>query len=182
MSTPDVCQMTSPDNPHYADPDDRLFWPGPVQTSDTDERYTPRWVFDALAARFDLDPAAAPGGANVPADKYYTADDDGLSRPWVGLVWLNPPFSNMPPWVDRWLAHHNGCLLFPWTDSEWHRRLLDAVPLVVLLDRPKFEHPTHTGRHVPVACAVTALGDGLAPLQHLAAHECGRALTVGWVA
>lgn len=48
----------------------------------------------------------------------------------------------MPPWVDRWIAHANGCLLFPWTDADWHRRLLDAVPLVVLLDRPKFDHPT----------------------------------------
>jgi hypothetical protein len=163
-------------NADYVGYGDRLFWPGAVQTNDTDERYTPRWVFDALAVRFDLDPAAAPGGAHVPADRFYTAETDGLTQAWHGLVWLNPPFSNMPPWVNRWLDHGNGCLLFPWTDSDWHRRLLDAVPVVVLLDRPKFEHPTHTGRHVPVACAVTALGDGLGPLQRLAAHECGRAL------
>ena len=161
---------------------DRLLWPGPVQTADTNERYTPAWIFRTMGVTFDLDPAAAPGGAHVPARRYYTREDDGLSRQWEGMVWLNPPFSEMPPWVDRWLEHGNGCLLFPWTDSDWHRRLLDSVPVVVLLDRPKFDHPTHTGRHVPVACAVTALGDGLGPLRRLGECRRGRPLTIGWSA
>ncbi len=152
----------------------------PVQARDTDERYTPKWVFDAMATRFDLDPAAPKGGApNVPADRHYCAEDDGLAQAWDGLVWLNPPFSNMRPWVDRWIAHANGCLLFPWTDSEWHRYLLDNVRHVVLLARPKFDHPTHTGRHVPVAIAVTALGDGIPPLLRLGSSAEARLLTIG---
>lgn len=155
---------------------DQLFV-SPVQPRDTDERYTPKWVFDAMAVRFDLDPAAPEGGApNVPADRHYSAVDDGLAQPWDGLVWLNPPFSNMRPWVDRWIAHANGCLLFPWTDSEWHRLLLDSVEDLVLLARPRFDHPTHTGRHVPVAIAVTALGGGLAPLRRLGRSPDARLL------
>jgi len=30
----------------------------PVQGTDSDERYTPRWVFDGLGLMFDLDPAS----------------------------------------------------------------------------------------------------------------------------
>lgn len=158
-----------------------VLFPYPVQGIDTDERYTPRWVFDALGATFDLDPAAPTGGApNVPTRAHYSVEDNGLIQPWHGLVWLNPPFSDMPPWVDRWIAHGNGCLLFPWSiNALWIDTLLEAVEVVVRLRRPKFEHPTHTGRHVPVAIAVTALGDGVPLLDRLARHpEAGPAFRI----
>ena len=149
-----------------------LMFSYPVQSVDTDERYTPRWVFDALGVMFDLDPAAPVGGApNVPALTHYSVEDNGLVQSWQGLVWLNPPFSDMPPWVDRWIMHGNGLLLFPWSiNAVWIDTLLDAVEVVVRLRRPKFEHPTHTGRHVPVAIAVTGLGDGVPLLSRLARH------------
>lgn len=54
---------------------------------------TPQWIVDQLAAEFgpfDLDPAATEDNAKAPV--FYTADDDGLSRPWKGRVWLNPPY------------------------------------------------------------------------------------------
>jgi hypothetical protein len=60
--------------------------------------YTPRWVFDAMRLSFDLDVAAPVGGPrHVPAMRYYTPDDDGLSQPWDGLVWCNPPYSHFRP-------------------------------------------------------------------------------------
>ena len=62
-----------------------------------DEWYTPAGVVVAARAvmgRIDLDPAST-SGANetVQATAIYTVEDDGLTQPWRGCVFLNPPFS-----------------------------------------------------------------------------------------
>jgi hypothetical protein len=49
---------------------------------------------------FDLDPAAGCEPTPI-AEERYTAEDDGLSSPWFGTVWLNPPFSEKMPWYRR---------------------------------------------------------------------------------
>jgi len=80
--------------------------------ADTDDWYTPAWVFEGLGLRFDLDVAAPPGGVPwVPADSFYTESDDGLLQPWFGLVWCNPPYSAPTAWCDRWAEHSDGLLL-----------------------------------------------------------------------
>lgn len=46
----------------------------------------------ALGGRIDLDPASsAKGNAIVKADRFFTAEENGFTRPWFGTVWLNPP-------------------------------------------------------------------------------------------
>lgn len=79
---------------------------------DSDDWYTPAWVFDGLGIQFDLDVAAPDGGApNVPAARYYTVADDGLLQPWHGVVWCNPPYSAPTAWCRKWATHDDGCLL-----------------------------------------------------------------------
>jgi phage N-6-adenine-methyltransferase len=59
---------------------------------------TPGWLLDRLHSvfgRFDLDPCSATKDrrlARVKARAYFTAADDGLSLPWSGTVFLNPPY------------------------------------------------------------------------------------------
>lgn len=41
------------------------------------------------------------------ADHYYTAKDNGLVSGWYGDVWCNPPWSEIPEWIEcawDWLA------------------------------------------------------------------------------
>ena len=67
-----------------------------------DEWSTPQWLVDAMATEFgpfDLDPAATVSNARAPA--HFTREDDGLSQPWHGRVWLNPPYGRQ---LTRWLA------------------------------------------------------------------------------
>lgn len=73
-----------------------------------DNRCTPVEIWQvALQAigrdAFDLDAASNPA-ATVPAlDAYMGPVDgrDGLALPWQGDVWLNFPFSNPRPWIER---------------------------------------------------------------------------------
>ena len=86
----------------------------------SDDHYTPKWVFDLLNVTFDIDVAAPPGGIPwIPAKRYFTMADDGLSQPWNGLIWMNPPYSNSGPWVDRFIEHGNGICLLPLATSHW---------------------------------------------------------------
>ena len=54
---------------------------------------------------FTVDVAAAPHNAKCP--RFYTRQDDGLSKSWAGeSVWCNPPYSSIGPWVAKaWLEH-----------------------------------------------------------------------------
>lgn len=73
-------------------------------TVDGDQRFTTRdtdaWCRSAASvSRWDLDVAAC-AEAHL-SDQFFTRADDGLSKPWWGRVWCNPPFSDITPWVEK---------------------------------------------------------------------------------
>lgn len=86
--------------------------------SGSDRWLTPLWLIDALGA-FDLDPCGAPGHAT--AAEVWTPEEvgDGLSLPWSGRVWMNPPYGNaMPAWLERMAEHGWGTtLIFARTET-----------------------------------------------------------------
>lgn len=89
-------------------------------SSVTDEWVTPREVIADLGP-FDLDPCSP--GVRRPWDTatvHYS--EDGLARPWVGRVWLNPPYSDAAPWLARLADHgHGTALIFARTETAaWH--------------------------------------------------------------
>jgi hypothetical protein len=62
-----------------------------------DEWYTRPEFVDAargVLGGIDLDPASCKvAQRTVRARRYFTKEDDGLTREWHGRVWINPPFS-----------------------------------------------------------------------------------------
>ncbi len=83
-----------------------------ADTLDSDAWYTPEWIFDGLGITFDLDVAAPAEGGFVPALRRYTVADDGLTMPWSGVIWCNPPYSSPTAWCRKWAEHEpGGCLL-----------------------------------------------------------------------
>lgn len=64
---------------------------------------TPQKLFDDLDAEFmfTVDVAASP--ANAKCERFYTEQDDGLSKSWAGeVVFCNPPYGReLPKWVKK---------------------------------------------------------------------------------
>lgn len=81
---------------------------------------TPPGIIAALGD-FDLDPCAPSKRPWNTARAHYTPEDDGLSKPWFGRVWLNPPYSREAVrWLRRMVEHGNGvALVFARTETEW---------------------------------------------------------------
>ena len=106
---------------------------------------TPQEFFDKLDAEFhfDLDVCATP--KNAKCKKYYTPEQDGLSQPWDGNVWCNPPYGRaVGAWVRRgFLASADGAtvvmLLPARTDTRWfHEYIYGKTEIRFVKGRLKF--------------------------------------------
>lgn len=94
-------------------------------SSKTDLWETPQNLFDELNQEFNftLDVCATP--ENAKCENYYTKEQDGLSMPWIGTVWCNPPYGRqIGSWVRRALlastAGATVVMLLPArTDTRW---------------------------------------------------------------
>ena len=99
-----------------------------------DNWYTPKWIFDALAVEFDLDVCSPVGGTGlVPAKRFYSIEDDALQQEWHGFVFMNPPFSNPTPFVDKFIEHNNGICLLTMAKAKWFHKLWNANALIIPL-------------------------------------------------
>ena len=113
-----------------------LFDVSAANVADTsDDWYTPHWIFEAAGVVFDMDVSAPVDAARrtCPARSYLTPLEDGLTQPWHGVVWMNPPFSGSRPWVERFAEHRSGVALLPTIRRQWFGTLIrcaDAVALV----------------------------------------------------
>jgi hypothetical protein len=127
-----------------------------------DECYTPQWVFDALNTTFDLDVASGHSEYIVtPAARKYTVDDDGLALPWEGKVWMNPPFSKITPWINKFLEHGNGVCLVPLSSNgRWVNQLWDSKASVAYLPA-NMAFVTRTGELIKHRwrCSMWAIGE-----------------------
>jgi len=94
-------------------------------SSKNNEHGTPDDLYDQLNKEFNfnLDPCATP--ENAKCKNYFTVKEDGLSQPWTGNVFVNPPYGrSVGKWVQKsYLEAQNGatvvCLLATRTDTKW---------------------------------------------------------------
>ena len=114
-------------------------------SSKSDLWETPQDLFDKLNAefRFTLDVCAT--ADNAKCLRYYTPEQDGLSQPWEGIVWCNPPYGrSVGAWVQKAalsaLAGAIVVMLLPArTDTRWfHRWIYRRAEIRFLSGRLKF--------------------------------------------
>lgn len=126
------------------------------------ECYTPPEVFEALGVTFDLDVASPLVPVSwVPAKRFYSLEDDGLTAPWEGFVWMNPPYSKPSPWVDRFINHANGIALLPTSTGRWFRTLWQADTAWVMANELRFIKPDGSAYKttLPTRCWFVAMGE-----------------------
>lgn len=113
-------------------------------TKDNNEWYTPRFILQRARATMggiDLDPASCPiAQKNVQAKRFFTKEDDGLTKPWRGKVWLNPPYcdGNMTLFVEKLLKelpHIDQAMLLSHNhlDTRWAQALLEKAEVSINL-------------------------------------------------
>lgn len=85
-----------------------------IFSSKTDLWETPQEFFDELDTEFhfSLDACALP--ENAKCARYYTPEQDGLSQPWTGVVWCNPPYGRK---VGTWIKKSRANCGAPMTDE-----------------------------------------------------------------
>lgn len=130
--------MAALNSTHTFDGDERL-----GTAVDGDTWLTPRYILDQLG-EFDLDPCAADSNPNWVAPEQYTKKDNGLTSPWHGRVFVNPPFSNCVPWVFKHAEHRHGICLIPASVESVHWRKVVwqlAVGIYLLHGRTRFCNP-----------------------------------------
>lgn len=115
----------------------------------TDEWYTPPHVFAALDCRFAMD-VASPGRDVtpwIPSEVFVTGAS--LESPWLGFVWMNPPFgarNGLVPWLDKFFEHGFGIALVPdRTSAPWWQEYAPRSDLALFV-APKLKFIGADGR------------------------------------
>lgn len=90
-----------------------------TNTENNDEWLTPPELLKVLGP-FDLDPCAPVTRPWPTASTHYTVQDNGLTQPWKGRVWLNPPYGRETyKWLARLAEHGAGlALIFARTETQ----------------------------------------------------------------
>jgi site-specific DNA-methyltransferase (adenine-specific) len=103
---------------------------------------TPQALYDSLNAQYGFTIDACASADNHKCARYYTKQDDGLSKSWAGeRVFMNPPYGRE---VGRWVKKASEeialtvALLPARTDTVWFHKFCLHRPLKFLKGRLTF--------------------------------------------
>ena len=96
-----------------------------LMTSNTDLWSTPRDFFDDYNAIYHFDVDVCATAENALCAKFYSPEDNGLSKEWHGVCWMNPPYGReIGKWMNK--AYESSlhgatvvCLVPARTDTAW---------------------------------------------------------------
>lgn len=145
--------------------------------STSNEWYTPAEYIEAarvVMGGIDLDPASnAQANEVVQAATYFTQHDDGLTRPWPGRVWLNPPYgiedggSSAGLWASRLIEQYRAgitteaiLLVNAVTERRWFQPLWD-FPICFTDHRIRFYTSEGTPQQPVSGNAFVYLGENI---------------------
>jgi hypothetical protein len=141
-------QFTAQPRPRFRDAYNEIANAAPTRSvhhsSESVEHYTPAELLALVIEVFgeiDLDPCSnSTTTPNVPARQYFTVAEDGLSQPWYGRVFMNPPYGDaIAHWTEKFRSEwtrsdvREAIALVPArTDTAWWRELTAECDDVVV--------------------------------------------------
>lgn len=144
-----------------------------TRNQSNDTWLTPPQLIEALG-KFDLDPCAPPNMPWQTAKRMVALPEDGLQVRWKGRVWLNPPYSDPLPWVEKFFENGRGVMLVPARSPEtkWGQLTLQRGTAVLFLKgRILFHHwpggEVSVGKYLPNMLVAASERDAAA-LQRIA--------------
>lgn len=122
------------------------------QGAESVEWFTPQYVLDYVQHimpnhNIDIDPCWSPK-SHVNATICYGKEDDGLTKDWIGNVFMNPPYGKpIPYWIVKFLDEYsegnirNGIMLIPLKmETNWFRAIANRCKFMdVFNHRIKFD-------------------------------------------
>ena len=114
-------------------------------SSNTGEWETPQAFFDRLNWKYHFTLDAAATAENAKCQKFFTKEDDGISRNWGGgeIVWCNPPYGReIGKWVKKGYEESKAVvvvmLLPARTDTAWYHDYCTKGRITFVRGRLKF--------------------------------------------
>lgn len=121
---------------------------------------TPDIIFLPLDSEFSFETDLACDEENKLCPIGFTEQDESLSKEWVGVNWLNPPFGKVKLWVKKAYeeTRKDGTiivmLIFSKTNTVWwHDYVMRAKEVRLIKGRPKFKGAKH-GLPFPLSIVV----------------------------
>jgi hypothetical protein len=131
----------------------------------SDEWYTPKYIFDALDCRFDMDVCAPISSDYITVPTNIFIVRESLTEKWDGFVWMNPPFggrNGIIPWLNKLADHGNGIALTPDRTSApwWQDICAKADAHLQVRNKIKFIDPNgHEGKQPSTGTTLFAFGE-----------------------
>lgn len=127
---------------------------------------TPQDLFDKLNKEFNFNFDLAADETNTKCKKFFSKEDNALSKEWHGRCWLNPPYGEKNYRISDWVKKcfeevysYERCdivvILIPARTNTkwWNNYIMKAQEVRFILGRPKFGNAIH-GLPQPLALVV----------------------------
>jgi len=106
-------------------------------SSKNDNWATPDDFYEKVDSIFSFSLDVCASTSNAKCSVFYTESDDGLTKPWFGTCWMNPPYSDVMSWIAKaqQVGQRDGdtvvCLVPSRTETRWWQLFVKHAQCVV---------------------------------------------------
>jgi phage N-6-adenine-methyltransferase len=125
----------------WFEPKQKRGWSKGLETAQ--DRETPDWLYEKFNREFHFTCDAAATVKNRKHKNYFTKQQNALDQEWRGVIWLNPPWAEIGPFIKKAYEAAQAdatvvCLVPLWTTEKWFLEYAVHGHIRILSDRVAF--------------------------------------------